>query len=399
MKRFISLILAVMLIISCTAVSASAAVGAIQNDPKYSTSSSSTMSKLDKIRNMDIPEGSFVIKPIDWDTAVMGQYACFNGYSDNRIIDNCTQSTSLGMPIRTSVILSNDDKNSRMMYYYGETFLERVSSTSPYYYHSEGQLDAFCIFNHYYTDASGYCDELAYKWQPDAQYYKNEDMSFYDSQLDARRQNFYDEVYPGMANYGMSLDWFDVTAAQKVYTYENYDGETYAMCIMVEDFAYQYTSSGYGVTNTEIQWFIPAYYILWCPLKDYQEIHDNEFMIFAENTRVNDEMIALNDKITYQIRDTVINEMNMMCAASMAYAEAMTALTFEMVESSMSYGTYSSDSFSDYLFDQNDYTLSDGSSVKVSTGYDYVWEGSNGTIYYGNSLLDEPGGATLLYPN
>lgn len=94
--------------------------------------------------------------------------------------------------------------------------------------------------------------------------------------------------------------------------------------------------------------------------------------------------------------------MNMQCAASMSYMATMTALTFSMVESNMSYsytGSYSSDRFSDYMFDQNDYTLSDGSSVKVPTSYNYVWEGSNGTVYYGNSLSDAPGGATQLYAN
>ena len=60
---------------------------------------------------------------------------------------------------------------------------------------------------------------------------------------------------------------------------------------------------------------------------------------------------------------------------------------------------YNEERFSDYMFDQNDYTLSDGSHVKVSTAYDYVWTGSDGNVYYSNSALDMPSGATQLYPN
>ena len=60
---------------------------------------------------------------------------------------------------------------------------------------------------------------------------------------------------------------------------------------------------------------------------------------------------------------------------------------------------YDDERFTDYLFDQNDYTLSDGSHVKVSTAYDYVYEGDNGVVYYSDSAFAQPGGSTQLYPN
>ena len=60
---------------------------------------------------------------------------------------------------------------------------------------------------------------------------------------------------------------------------------------------------------------------------------------------------------------------------------------------------YDEDRITDYIFDQNDYTLEDGTHVKVSTGYSYVWEGDNGNVYASNSLSDQPGGSRQLYPN
>ena len=60
---------------------------------------------------------------------------------------------------------------------------------------------------------------------------------------------------------------------------------------------------------------------------------------------------------------------------------------------------YDDERFTDYIFDQNDYTLSDGSHVKVSTAYDYVYEGDNGVVYYSDSAFAGPGGGTQLYPN
>ena len=67
-------------------------------------------------------------------------------------------------------------------------------------------------------------------------------------------------------------------------------------------------------------------------------------------------------------------------------SQVMNALTTASVESYLNSSSYSSvDRFSDYIFDQNDYTTSDGYNVKISTGYDYVWDGGNGTVYYSSS--------------
>jgi hypothetical protein len=59
--------------------------------------------------------------------------------------------------------------------------------------------------------------------------------------------------------------------------------------------------------------------------------------------------------------------------------------------------TYNDERYTDYIFDQNDYTLSDGTHVKVSTAYDYVYEGDNGVVYFSDSAFPEPG--TRLTPN
>ena len=59
--------------------------------------------------------------------------------------------------------------------------------------------------------------------------------------------------------------------------------------------------------------------------------------------------------------------------------------------------TYDDERFTDYIFDQNDYTLSDGSHVKVSTAYDYVYEGDNGVVYFSDSAFPQPGAP--LTPN
>ena len=86
-------------------------------------------------------------------------------------------------------------------------------------------------------------------------------------------------------------------------------------------------------------------------------------------------------------------------ASYIGYHTAYGGPDFVMREETASGDDYDEERFSDYIFDQNDYTLSDGRHVKVSTAYDYVFEGDNGNVYYSNSLSDQPGGSTQLYPN
>ena len=89
-----------------------------------------------------------------------------------------------------------------------------------------------------------------------------------------------------------------------------------------------------------------------------------------------------------------------MAAASIACAQSMDALMSSSVDSYLQSSSYSStDRFTDYIFDRNTYTTSDGYDVSISTSYDYVWEGDNGTVYYSDSAFDMPYGAEQLYPN
>jgi len=342
---------------------------------------------------------AFTIEPIEWDTATLGQVAVPEGFTAATQVNCCDETTCLGYPLRVAEAVTNSDGSVMMLYKCGEQYIERVS-TNTIITMNEGSLDSqTMIFQKYYEDAQDYVDELAATLDPNATYVRDEDMSFYDSVLQARYDEFYNDIAPGLSLYGMGLDWVNMSASQRLYSIQNDQYGEYALCILAEVRAFQYTIEGYGYYDTIIVWDVPGYYVLICPMADYQEYHDGMFQVFLENTKTNDQFIAFNEQLTSEITATVINNMNMVCAASSAYASAMTAMTFDMVESNMNTGTYSSDRFSDYIFDQNEYTLSDGSSVHISTAYDYVYEGTDGCVYFSDSAFAEPGGATLLYPN
>ncbi len=344
----------------------------------------------------DAPVYSFSLEPMMWDTATLGQVAVPAGFTAETTVNCCDDTTCLGYPLRVSETLISESADAMLFYKAGELYMQRVSSG--YFSHNEGELDQqLYIFMKTYEDASACCDEIAALIAPGAVYVGDEDMSNYQMYSNSREAEYYSLLESGQVP-GMTLDWSEMTAAQRLYSAQ-LNGVECAICVLCEVKAYQITTAGYGFSDTSIFWDIPGYYVMVCPMSDYEENHDNIFQVFIDNTKVNDEFVDFNEALAGEISSDVINNWNMQCAASSAYAAAMTAMTFASVESNMNYGTYSSDQFSDYIFDQNDYTLSDGSSVQISTSYDYVYEGDNGVVYYSNSAFAEPGGATQLYPN
>ena len=144
MKRILSLILSVLILF--TVVSANAAVRGISNSNSVSSSG----------------KGGFKIEPIQWDTAVVGQYALPDGYTAIRLINNCDENSTLGHPIRVSVILNNQDEDARMQYYCGEDYIDRVYSSTSLIKHVEGEIDAQTMnFMRRYVNADEFCDALA----------------------------------------------------------------------------------------------------------------------------------------------------------------------------------------------------------------------------------------------
>ena len=338
----------------------------------------------------------FKLVPITWDGVGLGKTIIPAGYALFPQVHCMDETCCLGSPLRLSLVLSSSQDRASIYYYCSETYMEWVRSTW-YYTMNEGQIDEGTkIWMKYYKNAYQYSDELAERIAGcPVSFHHSEDMSFYDSRLAEHYNLYWNEIVPGMQAYGLSPEWMDITAANNVYTYE-LAGTTWAINVMVEVRAYQYNVAGDEVCI----WEIPEYYALVCPLSDYERISGTVFRVFTENTAVSDTFIDLQGQLTEKIAADTINAWNSAVSASMAYAAAMDALMTQSVNAYLSAPTYSTaDRFSDYIFDQNNYVSSDGSSIKVSTAYDYVWDNGGGDFGFSSSAFDVPAGAELLYPS
>ena len=144
-----------------------------------------------------------------------------------------------------------------------------------------------------------------------------------------------------------------------------------------------------SVKNSFIAWDSPCTYFMVTPESEY-DANKDIFEQFSMNTTVSDQFTNALATVRNQITQGSIQSMS-----------DITSTCQSSMSSSMgTEDTYTStDQFSDYIFEQNDYTLSNGDHVKVPTSYDYVYEGTDGNVYVSDSSFDQPGGSTQLYPN
>ena len=359
-----------------TAAASKASPGGIPNTPPYTGGGA----------------GSFTLETIMWNGAGLGKCAVPAGYTLSSEVHLDDETTCLGAPLRLSVQVYSPSASSTLGYYSNEVYIERVKGP---FRHKEGELDGqLNVFMMHYMNASEFCDWLASRMASGITFWKNEDTSFLDRTIDSQLAQYREIAEPELAKMRVKTNWYDVTTAHRVYTYE-YGGATYALCILAKVRAYQMKASSAVVTC----WDVPEYYYLNCLLSDYEQIHATDFQVFTANTTISDTFVHLQEDLTEQIKSDIMAGWARAIAASNAYTAAMNALVSQSVESYLNSSNYSySDRFSDYIFDRNEYTTSDGYTCDISTSYDYVWEGSGGTVYYSNNALDMPSGATRLSP-
>ncbi len=126
-----------------------------------------------------------------------------------------------------------------------------------------------------------------------------------------------------------------------------------------------------------------SHYMLAAPADALESVFP-AFELFVENTVASDQFLKANEKLGVELA-------NIVSRSRMQYIDDLLA------QETTGNDSYNEDRFSDYLFDQNDYTLSDGSHVKIPTEYDHVYEGDNNTIYFSSSAFGGTG--TELTPN
>ena len=263
--------------------------------------------------------------------------------------------------------------------------------------HVNGQLDLTTMTPMWTTLTPGeYCDQLAQQTMPGVILTpgaKDDYEAMQDFFSNIEKQAFETASSTLSTVEGISVTDVSIRAGKRSYTFEQ-EGELFYMSVSSFIEAMQLTiemEMPYAGTTKEVitSWTPTATYIMICPASEF-DLYNPAFEVFAENTTVNDQFIAANARFSSELRNDIIN------ARSLSGFETASV---DILSAEVGSGNdYDEERFTDYIFDQNDYTLSSGAHVKISTGYDYVYEGSDGQLYVTTSSLDQPADSVQLEP-
>ena len=311
---------------------------------------------------------------------------------------------SVSAPAQVYLTAMSQDGNTVLGYYSSvcyEQILEYSQNGYSLMEHQDGAFDSQTLIPMLtFMTADTYCDYMAQTILPGQQleFCSQEEITReVQNLMDTKADELYQQSCQLLQGTGYNVDGAYVGAAQREYQV-SLNGYPFKFIILSvteatqlsysEEFAYNMGT----VNQTMIAWDSPGCYFMLTPEEEF-ETNKDIFNQFGSNTTVSD-----------QFTKALANVRNQITQSGSQNYSSMSDITGEcqssMSSSMGSEDTYTTtDQFSDYIFDQNDYTLSNGDHVKVPSSYDYVYEGTDGNVYVSDSSFDQPGGSTQLDPN
>lgn len=200
-----------------------------------------------------------------------------------------------------------------------------------------------------------------------------------------------------LANLGMSanLVGYESTVVDNRYAVTTQSGQTEYIEVFTLVWAYQtsWVVQNSSITVNEIYWCVPFTYIFTAESEQALTSMQNEFLTFVSNSSVSPEFYYLVEQYRAYIENLLAQQLTTQIQA----ATEIQSQLMDGYSSSSDTNDRVTDMWSDYIYDRDDYTTSDGSTVKVPTYYDHVYETDSGDIYVTNDSLNVPTDWQELY--
>ena len=320
----------------------------------------------------------------------------------------CGQWQSINTAAQVYLAAMSPDQNTIMGYYSPvsyEQILEYSQNGVDFSNHQDGAFDSETMVPMLqFMTADAYCDYMAKAILPGQQLQiagQSEVSQEAQAKMDEKANQLYQmadqqlsQLNTGLA-YNVDGTYYGVI--QRTYSV-NLNGYPFKLDVMSAVEGMQVTFSGEyaynmgNVKNSFISWDSPFVFFMLTQEGEY-DANQEMFEQFVMNTTISDQFADALGKVQSQLTQARLQQSN----GSM---EALTSDCQSSVSSSAgSDSSYMAEQFTDYIYSQNDYTLSNGDHVKVPTSYDYVYEGDDGNVYVSESSFDQPAGSTQLYPN
>lgn len=220
------------------------------------------------------------------------------------------------------------------------------------------------------------------------------------SLLDQTAQTYLTTLVNGInqigGGYGVTAQaaGYEGTASMRRYRYTGDDGQSYLADAMAICIAAEYVSPSYGTSFVHIQWAVPGVIVYTAPDEETLEKYRTQCEIIIQNSAIRNEFNHIKHAYGSYIRNMLMRQQ----------ANAIAAMTEAQAQSYLSDydpSSYTSDDWandwSDFIYDRNEYTTADGSTIKVGTEFDTVYQ--NGDEFYFGSQGSAPFGWEQLTPN
>lgn len=220
------------------------------------------------------------------------------------------------------------------------------------------------------------------------------------SLLDQTAQTYLTTLVNGInqigGGYGVTAQaaGYEGTASMRRYRYTGDDGQSYLADAMAICIAAEYVSPSYGTSFVHIQWAVPGVIVYTAPDEETLEKYRTQCEIIIQNSAIRNEFNHIKHAYGSYIRNMLMRQQ----------ANAIAAMTEAQAQSYLSDydpSSYTSDDWandwSDFIYDLNEYTTADGSTIKVGTEFDTVYQ--NGDEFYFGSQGSAPFGWEQLTPN
>lgn len=379
-------------------------VQGIENDTVTTASSSSQVSSSSDVSQVYSGNGSYKISQVKDAETGMTIARCYapEDYSVEGTAIWCGKWQSFSAPVQAYVTACSADGNTAMGFYSlacYEHILEYSQNGIALREQQDGVFDTGSMLPMLsFMTSDAYCDYIAQTILPNQTLYLKAQAEITDSQqnlMDTLANELYQTTYQMIGNQ-YSIDGTYYGMAERTYSLE-LDGTPYTLTVSTATDGVQFSSSvdfvyNMGTANaTFISWESPFVFFILTPESEYEKNY-SIYELFVLNTGVSDEFVSALTRLSQQLTQQMVGQSSASMDAVSDYCKS------SMSSEVGSDASYSDERFTDYIYSQNDYTLSNGDHVKVPTSYDYVYADDNGNVYATNST-DEPAGMERLYPN
>ncbi len=197
--------------------------------------------------------------------------------------------------------------------------------------------------------------------------------------------------------YGISaqLSGYEGKLAFRRYRCVGHDGGNYvadACCLTI---GVQYIMPSYGLSFVYTEWGVPFTIIYLAQNEETLNKYSRDYEVIVNNSVARPEFDFVKLSYGRYIRNLVMQQLSASISA-MTEAQAQSYMQ-DYSSSSQTDSDEWADAWGDYIYDRNEYTTTDGKTLKVGTEYDVVYQ--NGDEYYFGSQGDAPFGWEQLNRN